>query len=69
MMFTLQRACEVQVMAQSGGAELIHIPQQILDGAKAMVQGVMKTAQGMGGNLAWPALMRKLDQQNPGYAV
>jgi ribulose-5-phosphate 4-epimerase/fuculose-1-phosphate aldolase len=67
MMFTLQRACEVQVMAQSGGAELIHIPQQILDGAKAMVQGVMKTAQGMGGNLAWPALLRKLDQQNPGY--
>ena len=24
-MFTLQRACEIQVMAQSGGAELIHI--------------------------------------------
>jgi ribulose-5-phosphate 4-epimerase/fuculose-1-phosphate aldolase len=68
MMFTLQRACEIQVMAQSGGAELIHIPQQILDGAKAMVAGVMKSAQGMGGSLAWPALLRKLDQQMPGYA-
>ncbi|MGE6790554.1 Ribulose-5-phosphate 4-epimerase/Fuculose-1-phosphate aldolase [Pseudomonas guineae] len=67
MMFTLQRACEIQVMAQSGGAELIHIPQQILDGAKAMVAGVMKSAQGMGGSLAWPALLRKLDQQMPGY--
>lgn len=67
MMFTLQRACEIQVMAQGGGAELIHIPQQILDGAKAMVAGVMKSSQGMGGSLAWPALLRKLDQQMPGY--
>ena len=66
-MFTLQRACEAQVMAQSGGGELIHIPQQILDGARAMVAGVMKTSQGMGGGLAWPALLRKLDLQNPGY--
>ncbi len=55
-MFTLQRACEAQIMAQSGGAELIHIPQQILDGAKAMVAGVMKSSQGMGGQMAWPAL-------------
>lgn len=66
-MFTLQRACEAQVMAQSGGGELVHIPQQILDGARAMVAGVMKTSQGMGGALAWPALLRKLDLQNPGY--
>lgn len=69
MMFTLQRACEIQVMAQGGGAELIHIPQQVLDGAKAMVAGVMKSAQGMGGSLAWPALLRKLDQHMPGYAA
>ncbi|MNQ39006.1 Decarboxylase NovR [compost metagenome] len=67
-MFTLQRACEIQVMAQAGGSELIQIPQQILDGAKAMIAGVMKSSQGMGGALPWPALLRKLDQQNPGYA-
>ncbi|MCY1281098.1 hypothetical protein D9M68_338910 [compost metagenome] len=67
-MFTLQRACEIQVMAQAGGGELIQIPQQILDGAKAMIAGVMKSSQGMGGSLPWPALLRKLDQQNPGYA-
>lgn len=68
MMFTLQRACEIQIMAQSGGGELIHIPQPVLDGARAMVQGVMKTKQGMGGALPWPALLRKLDRTNPGYA-
>jgi ribulose-5-phosphate 4-epimerase/fuculose-1-phosphate aldolase len=67
-MFTLQRACEIQVMAQSGGGELIHIPQQILDGARAMLAGVMKSPQGMGGVLPWPALLRKLDRCNPGYA-
>jgi ribulose-5-phosphate 4-epimerase/fuculose-1-phosphate aldolase len=67
-MFTLQRACEIQVMAQAGGGELIQIPQQILDGARAMIAGVMKSSQGMGGSLPWPALLRKLDQQNPGYA-
>lgn len=66
-MFTLQRACEAQIMAQSGGAELIHIPQQILDGSAAMIAGVMKTSQGMGGDKAWPALLRKLDAQMPGY--
>ncbi|HLA29548.1 MAG TPA: class II aldolase/adducin family protein [Pseudomonas sp.] len=68
MMFVLQRACEIQVMAQSGGTELIHIPQQILDGAQAMLAGVMKSPQGMGGALPWPALLRKLDAQMPGYA-
>lgn len=68
MMFILQRACEIQVMAQSGGSELIRIPQTILDGARAMAAGVMKTSNGLGGPLAWPALLRKLDQQNPGYA-
>ncbi|GLZ86710.1 putative aldolase class 2 protein [Metapseudomonas resinovorans] len=67
-MFTMQRACEIQVMAQAGGGELIHIPQQILDGARAMIAGVMKSSTGMGGALPWPALLRKLDQQFPGYA-
>lgn len=68
MMFILQRACEIQVMAQSGGAELIPIPRQILDGARAMLAGVMKSPQGMGDALPWPALLRRLDQQMPGYA-
>ena len=67
MMFTFQRACDIQVMAQNGGAELITIEPQILAGARAMIAGVTKSAQGMGGALAWPALLRKLDLQDPGY--
>jgi ribulose-5-phosphate 4-epimerase/fuculose-1-phosphate aldolase len=68
MMFTFQRACEIQVLAQGGGAELIPIDGKILAGAKAMVAGVTRSAEGMGGKLAWPALLRKLDQHSPGYA-
>lgn len=67
MMFIFQRTCEIQIMAQSGGAPLLHIPQTILDGARAMLSGVMRSPTGMGGALPWPALLRKLDQQNPGY--
>jgi ribulose-5-phosphate 4-epimerase/fuculose-1-phosphate aldolase len=69
MMFIFQRACEIQVMAQSGGSELIAIPEQILAGAKAMAAGVTRSRSGMGGALAWPALLRKLDMQCPGYGA
>jgi ribulose-5-phosphate 4-epimerase/fuculose-1-phosphate aldolase len=69
MMFIFQRACDIQVMAQNGGAELIAIEPQILAGAKAMIAGVTKSAQGMGGALAWPALLRKLDKLDPGYKL
>ncbi|AAY90246.1 class II aldolase/adducin family protein [Pseudomonas protegens] len=69
MMFTFQRACEIQVLAQNGGAELIAIPAPILAGARAMIAGVTRSAQGMGGALAWPALLRKLDQLDPGYTL
>ena len=65
-MFTLQRACEVQVMAQ-GGAELIHIPGQILAGARRHDRRGDAQQDRHGGQLAWPALLCKLDQQNPGY--
>jgi hypothetical protein len=67
MMFTFQRACDIQVMAQTGGAELIAIGAPILAGAKAMIAGVTRSAHGMGGALAWPALLRTLDKQDPGF--
>jgi ribulose-5-phosphate 4-epimerase/fuculose-1-phosphate aldolase len=67
-MFTLQRTCDIQVAAQSGGSELTRIPQQILDGAKAMMKGVTQTSKSSGGGaLAWPALLRKLDRQDPSF--
>jgi len=64
-MFILQRSCEVQVMAQSGGKELIRIPQPILAGIQAMSKSVTR---GTGAKLAWPGLLRKLERVNPGCA-
>src|SRR5580698_8910851 len=34
-MYTLQRACEVQVLAQAGGRELVSVDPRILNGVKA----------------------------------
>lgn len=63
-MFVLQRACEIQIAAQAGGSQLIHIPQSIVNGIK---EAASKVTKGLGGNLAWPALLRKLDRTDPGY--
>lgn len=64
-MYNLQRACEVQIGAQAGGAELVEVDPRILAGVKANLAAVTK---GMGGQLAWPGLLRLLDRTNPGYA-
>jgi ribulose-5-phosphate 4-epimerase/fuculose-1-phosphate aldolase len=63
-MFNLQRACEIQVLAQSGGAELISVDPRIVSGVKSNVQTVTK---GGGGALAWPGLLRRLDRIDPSY--
>ena len=63
-MFILQRACEVQIAAQSGGSHLIQIPKPIVDGIK---EAASKVTKGMGGNLAWPALLRKMDRVDSSY--
>jgi ribulose-5-phosphate 4-epimerase/fuculose-1-phosphate aldolase len=65
-MYTMQRACEIQVLAQAGGGDLIPIPKPILDGARAQSKQVTR---GLGGALAWPGLLRKLDRMDAGYRV
>lgn len=63
LMYTLQKACEVQIQAQAGG-KLIQVPQKIVDGARMMAE---KSLLDMGGMLAWPGLLRKLDRIDPSY--
>lgn len=64
-MYTLQRACEIQIAAQGNGAELIPVPQSIVDSA---VEVRSSATRGLGGQLVWPGLLRKLDRIDPGYA-
>jgi ribulose-5-phosphate 4-epimerase/fuculose-1-phosphate aldolase len=63
-MYNLQRACEIQIAAQSSGARLIPVGQPIVAGVKANLEIVTK---GLGGGLAWPGLLRKLDRMDPSY--
>jgi ribulose-5-phosphate 4-epimerase/fuculose-1-phosphate aldolase len=63
-MFLLERACRIQILAQSSGGQLIPIPEQILAGIKAQEEVVTK---GGGGRLVWPGLLRKLDRESSSF--
>ena len=63
-MFLLERACRIQILAQSGGGTLIPIPSSIL--AQIPAQEAVVTKGGPG-RLVWPGLLRKLDRMNANY--
>ncbi len=63
-MYTFEAACNIQIRAQAGGGELTHIPQQIIDGAMAQSRTATKS---LGGMLAWPGLLRRLDRIDPSW--
>jgi ribulose-5-phosphate 4-epimerase/fuculose-1-phosphate aldolase len=63
-MFVLERACRIQLLAQSSGSALISVPKPILEGIAAQAQAVTR---GLGGQLAWPGLVRKLDRIDSSY--
>jgi ribulose-5-phosphate 4-epimerase/fuculose-1-phosphate aldolase len=63
-MFVLERACRIQILAQSGGAELVNIADPILDRVAMQLKVV---TMGQGAELAWPGLLRKLDRLDPSY--
>lgn len=64
MMYVLETACQIQLLAQSTGNELIHVPEPIVAGIQAQAEAVTK---GLGGQLVWPGLLRKLDRADPSY--
>lgn len=63
-MYILESACQIQILAQTGGKELIPVPTPIIAGAQAQVAVVTK---GMGADLVFPALLRKLDRIDDSY--
>ena len=64
--YDLQRACEIQVLMQSSQQPLIQIPQEIVDHIKAQANVVHSGATG--GQLNWPAMLRKAYRLDPGFA-
>ena len=63
-MFLLERACKIQILAQSGGGDLSPIPKQILGKVASQMNAVMLD---QGAALTWPGLLRKLDRIDPSY--
>jgi len=63
-MYILESACRIQILAQNGGKELIPVPAPIIAGAQAQVEAVTK---GMGADLVFPSLLRKLDKIDDSY--
>lgn len=63
-MYILESACRAQILAQSGGKDLIQIAPPILQGIAAQVEMVTK---GLGADLVFPAMLRKLDKIDASY--
>jgi ribulose-5-phosphate 4-epimerase/fuculose-1-phosphate aldolase len=63
-MFILERACKIQILAQSGGTELLPVPDPIVD---LVAKQVSVVTVGQGAQLAWPGLLRKLDRIDRSY--
>lgn len=62
-MYFLQRACEIQVLAKTSGAELVSLSQNIIE----RVQGQTENVGDMLGQLCWDALIARVDEAAPGY--
>jgi len=63
-MYLFETTCNIQLRAQSGGGELVHVHPMIIATAQQQAAQVTKN---LGGQLAWPALLRKLDRLDPGF--
>ena len=63
-MYVFESACQIQLAAQSGGAELTEVDPQILQGVAHAMK--MQTG-GIGAAFIWPSLIRKLDRVDTSY--
>lgn len=64
-MYILESACQIQNLAQgAGGRDLIEVSDNILAGVRDQV---LEVTRGQGGAIAWPGLLRKLDQRDSSY--
>ena len=63
LMHNFESTCQIQISAQSGGP-LVHVDPAITAGVAAMLE-----ADGgkVGGDFAWPAMLRKVERLDPSY--
>lgn len=63
-MYLFETTCNIQIRAQSTGADLVTVHPMIVATAQQQAAQVTKN---LGGQLAWPGLLRKLDRIDPGF--
>lgn len=63
-MYIFESVCAIQVRAQAGGGELVSVDPRIVAGARQQAAAVTK---GLGAQLTWPGLLRRLERRSPGY--
>ncbi|MCH8081763.1 MAG: class II aldolase/adducin family protein [Proteobacteria bacterium] len=61
--YFLQRACEAQIMAQSGGAELIHLSDKVIERVYSQTVEVGDLIA----NLSWGAVISRIERIGPDY--
>ncbi|MBP7649063.1 MAG: class II aldolase, partial [Phenylobacterium sp.] len=61
-MYYLERACQMQIKALTAGRENVLFAPEA---AQLEVKG--QVMRGIGGKLAWPGALRRLDRELPGY--
>ena len=63
-MYLFETVCTIQVRAQAGGGELVPVDPRIIAGAR---QQAAQVTRGLGAQITWPGLLRRLDRRMPGY--
>lgn len=62
-MYFFETTCQIQITAQAAG-DLIEVNPAIISGVR---EAMHKTSDGVGAQIAWPALIRKLDRVDQTY--
>lgn len=63
-MYVFEAACTIQIRAQAGAGDLIKIAPAIISSAQQQAKAV---TQSLGGLLAWPGLLRRLERKDSSY--
>ena len=63
-MYLFESACQIQIAAQAGGGELIHVDPAIIAG---VAEAARVQTGGLGGAFLWPTLLRRLERRDPAY--
>jgi len=63
-MYFFETVCTIQVRAMAGGSELLAVAPSIIATAR---QQAAQATRGLGAQLTWPGLLRRLDRRLPGY--